>query len=445
MGSLAESLMGFAYSAAVRAMQPLLRRKLRKRGQREAGYLYRVEERFGHYADDLPHQGPWLWIHAVSLGETRAAAILLQSLRALLPDLRLLLTHSTATGRDEGRKLLQPGDVQLWLPWDTPEAVERFLSRFQPVLGVLMETEVWPNLVKGCQRHAIPLLLINARLNEKSWRQAQRLQGLSRPSYRGLSAVYAQSAEDAQRLKDLGAPVQGIYGNLKFDVPRHPSGWQTGRQCRAALGTRPVVMFASSREGEEAEWLQHWLDWAARRAPRSDRALWVMVPRHPQRFDEVAGLLAQQSLKVVRRSALGNPADWMNASEVLQNADVLLGDSLGEMPLYYGMSDMALLGGSFLPLGGQNLIEAAACDCPVIMGPHTFNFDEVAQWAEREGAAKRVPDMSGAWVQVQRWVEQPDEHQQAVLGCSRLLEKGRGAAQLYAEAVAQGFRVATAR
>ena len=376
------------YSLFMRGVQPLLRRKLRRRGAAEPGYLQAIEERFGYYA--TPAKPGALWIHAVSLGETRAAAILVDALRQRDPSLRLLLTHGTATGRAEGERLLREGDVQAWLPWDTPQAVCRFLAHFRPCAGVLMETEVWPNLAHACRRAGVPLALANARLSEKSLRQAQRLKRLAQPAYEALAAAWAQTEADAQRLRELRAPVNGVFGNLKFDAQPDVELRARGRQWREALGG-PVVAFASSREGEEAEFFrivaaQRELDragWTRRDADRA-RVQWLVVPRHPQRFDEVESLARSAGLSVSRRSAWGAEPE---------PADMWLGDSLGEMPLYYGLADVALLGGSFLPLGGQNLIEAAACGCPVVMGPHTFNFAEPAERAQEEGAALRVDSL----------------------------------------------------
>lgn len=399
------------YSVLMAGAQPLLRRKLRRRAVAEPGYAHAVDERFGRYGDapaaadtaSADTAGPLVWIHAVSLGETRAAAILLGALRPLLPGMRLLLTHGTATGRAEGAKLLQPGDLQVWQPWDTPGAVRRFLERFRPAIGVLMETEIWPNLVAGCKARGVPLVLANARLNARSLAGAQRLAWLSRPAYGALSAVWAQTAGDAERLRVAGARVDGVFGNLKFDVVPDAAQLARGRAWRDA-SPRPVVLLASSREGEEAMWLEA----LARNGPGSSASTaatighgsaeessrpaqmpspqvqWLVVPRHPQRFAEVRAQIEAAGLRVACRSTWGTaPAP----------ADVWLGDSIGEMPLYYGMAHVALLGGSFAPLGGQNLIEAAACGCPVVMGPHTFNFAEAADNAERVGAARRVADM----------------------------------------------------
>jgi 3-deoxy-D-manno-octulosonic-acid transferase len=403
------------YSLMVIGAQPLLRRKLRRRGVAEPGYLEHIDERFGDYAASTPPGR--LWIHAVSLGETRAAAILVDALRQLQPDIRILLTHGTATGRAEGQRLLREGDAQAWLPWDTPKAVRRFLNHHKPSAGVLMETEVWPNLAAECWARGLPLALANARLSEKSLRQTRRLASLSRPAYGSLAAVWAQTESDARRLARAGATVKGVFGNLKFDALPDPQQLERGRAWRATV-PRPVVMLASAREGEEALLL--------RSMPREAAVQWLVVPRHPQRFDEVAALVAQAGLSVSRRSA------WTDGPEP---ADVWIGDSLGEMALYYALASVALLGGSFEPLGGQNLIEAAACDCPVVMGPSTFNFAEAAQLAEEAGAARRVASMAEGVQAALELVGDEGRRDAAVQASRRFAQAHRGAAQKTAEAI----------
>ncbi|MDB5753305.1 MAG: putative transferase, Glycosyltransferase Family 30 [Ramlibacter sp.] len=389
------------------AAQPLLRRKLRGRGIAEPGYLDHVEERFGRFHGST--EPGRLWIHAVSLGETRAAAILVDALRAAQPGLRLLLTHGTATGRTEGARLLREGDAQAWLPWDTPGAVERFLNHFVPAAGILMETEVWPNMAAACRARGVPLALANARLSDKSLANARRLASLSRPAYAALAAVWAQTEADARRLAQAGATVQGVFGNLKFDAAPELAQLAQGRAWHA-VQQRPVVMFASSREGEEAEFLQ---------AVAGDRSVqWLLVPRHPQRFDAVAQLAQQAGLNVARRG------QWRDRP---QPADLWLGDSLGEMALYYGLADAALLGGSFAPLGGQNLIEAAACGCPVVMGPHTFNFSEVAELALEAGAALRAATMAQGVRMALALVNDAPARAKAVAAAESFADAHRGA------------------
>ncbi|WP_027996318.1 3-deoxy-D-manno-octulosonic acid transferase [Simplicispira psychrophila] len=445
------------YSALTWVAQPLLLRKLRRRAVAEPGYGQHVGERFGHYAASLDSlapsdsrygadpASPLVWVHAVSLGETRAAAILLDALRQQLPGMRLLLTHGTATGRCEGEKLLQPGDVQVWQPWDTRAAVARFLRRFRPAIGILIETELWPNLAAACRAQGVPLVLANARLSDKSQRQAQRLAWLARPAYAGLTAVWAQTEADAERLRNLGAPVQGVFGNLKFDVVPDAAQLAQGRAGRAR-SARPVVLLASSREGEEALWLESFRSnrplAQSLQAPTAiknevtdgagadllHRVQWLIVPRHPQRFEEVAQLLQRAGLRVVRRSqgTAAQPAP----------ADVWLGDSLGEMARYYGLADVALLGGSFAPLGGQNLIEAAACGCPVVLGPHTFNFAEAAALACTAGAAQRVDDMAQGMATACALAQDGPSLAQARVAAVQFAQAHQGAAHATALAVA---------
>ena len=425
------------YTAVMWALQPLLRRKLQRRGREEAGYLHAVEERFGHYAQPTHPsliEGGYVWVHAVSLGETRAAAVLLEALRAAQPDIRILLTHGTATGRAQGVSLLQDGDVQVWQPWDTPAAVQRFLAQFKPHIGIVLETELWPNWVVQCNKAHVPLVLVNARMSEKSMHQAQRLAWLSRPAYQGLSAVLAQTQADAERLSALGAKVDGVFGNLKFDAKPDATQLALARTWKQKL-KRPVLLFSSSREGEEVMWLDTLQ--ALKDAPLDHQdhlhaVHWLIVPRHPQRFDDVATLMAERGWKVSRRS------QWTDGPETDHSDDIdtiWLGDSLGEMSLYYGLSDVALLGGSFAPLGGQNLIESTACGCPVVMGPHTFNFAEAAQLAQEAGAALRVEDMAQAVTTALQMVRSDLDERAHVQACMAFSQAHRGAAQRTAEAL----------
>ena len=427
-------MMRFFYSLLVRAMVPLVRRKLAQRARSEPLYGQWVEERFGRY-EGVATPGA-LWVHAVSLGETRVAAVLIDALRAQHPGLRLLLTHSTATGRAQGQGLLQPGDAQAWLPWDTPAGVDAFLRHFQPKAGVLMETEVWPNLTAACANAGVPLALVNARLNDRSHRLALRWSGLARPAYAALRAVWAQSDADAQRLREVGASVLGVLGNLKFDAQPAPPMLALGRSWRQGLN-RPVVMLASAREGEEAMLLD-----ALQAQPGAwAGAHWLIVPRHPQRFEAVAALITARGWQVQRRSRWGQagPAQAAQAAgwdlNQLDTPSLWLGDSLGEMSAYAALSDVALLGGSFAPTGGQNLIELAACGCPVVMGPHTYNFALAAESAEALGAALRVQDMPAAVDAAMNWLAQTKQHAQAVLASVSLAQSHQGAALRTAQAL----------
>ncbi len=435
------------YSLLTWLAQPFLRRKLARRARAEPGYAVAVEERFGHYS--VPPESGRLWIHAVSLGEARAAGILLEALRPVWPGLRLLLTHGTATGRAEGARLLQAGDLQVWQPWDTPQAVARFLVHFQPCMGILMETEVWPNLIAGCASRGVPVALANARLNERSFRQAQRLAALARPAYGALAAVWAQTEADAQRLRALDAKVAGVFGNLKFDAAPDAEQIVMGQRWGKAVA-RPVILLASSREGEEAAFLnliaelpsvqrsQDAINNGANSTGDPDRGRtrvqWLIVPRHPQRFDAVAQRVLAHGLTLSRRSAWGDRSLPQPAAGEAGEM-VWLGDSMGEMALYYAMSDVALLGGSFEPLGGQNLIEAAACGCPVVMGPHTFNFAQAAERAEAAGAAATVPDLAAAVQRALAWAGDPAERARRAAAALAFAAAHRGAARRTAQAI----------
>lgn len=427
------------YGVIMRLAQALLRRKLRKRAQAEPLYGQYIEERFGYYKQSACND--WIWIHAVSLGETRTAAILLQGLRQAMPHMKLLLTNGTATGREEGLKLLQEGDIQVWQAWDSPEVVERFLTAFKPRIGLLLETEVWPQLIHKAQEKGIPIMLINARMSEKSLHQAERWASLMKPAFAGLSAVCAQAPDDAMRLKSLGASVTGIFGNLKFDAKPDASQVAMGRAWREQLSV-PVVMLASSREGEEALWLAAWQTFN-KQHPKL-QIHWLIVPRHPQRVSEVESLITSSGLRVSRRSTWSQEALFSAAllNETAQDSSViLLGDSLGEMALYYSLADAALLGGSFEKLGGQNLIEAAACACPIVMGPHTFNFAEASQAAESAGAAQRASDMAEAMKLAVDTVQNRPLQKQKSANAFQFAQQHGGATQRTVQAVLAQLKI----
>ena len=392
-----EALALAAYAALLRLATPLYLARLWWRGRREPGYRQHLAQRLGVYRGRAEPGA--LWLHAVSLGETRAASALIDALRAQRPGLRLLLTHGTATGREAGLALLREGDRQAWLPYDTPGAVRRFLRHFAPAAGVLMETELWPALMREAERVDLPVLLANARLSERSAGRGRRLAWLLHPAARRLSWALAQTEADAERLRAAGAPRVRVVGNLKFDVTPPADAIARGRAWRAGL-SRPVVLAASTREGEEAMLLDAWA--ALSTTPPAPRPLLVIVPRHPQRFDEVGALVVARGLTLIRRSQWGE-----SAPAVAARADVWLGDTMGELPLYYALADVALLGGSFAPLGGQNLIEAAACGCPMVMGPHTFNFADAAARALAAGAARRADSIDDGIAQALALLDDP--------------------------------------
>ena len=362
------------YTALVHVALPFARLRLAWRARRESGYAENIGERFGRYGDRAP-AAPLIWIHAVSVGETRAAEPLVRALAERYPGHRILLTHMTPTGRRTGAALYGERVLRCYLPYDYPAAVGRFLDHFRPHLGLIMETEIWPNLIAGCAARGIPLYLVNARLSEKSFKGYRRIAGLARASLASLAGIAAQNPQDAQRLSALGAANITVTGNLKFDVAPAAAQIELGRAWRAEWGDRAVLLAASTRDGEEALLLD------ALAALKVPRVLFVIVPRHPQRFDEIARLIESRGLSCARRSAGVSAA---------RDTDILLGDSMGEMAAYYAACDVAFIGGSLGPYGGQNLIEACAVGKPVLIGPSTYNFADAAEDAIECGAALRV-------------------------------------------------------
>ncbi|SAI67147.1 3-deoxy-D-manno-octulosonic-acid transferase [Bordetella ansorpii] len=328
-----------------------------------------------------------VWVHAVSLGETRAAQPLVQAL--LQRGLPVLLTHATATGRAEGARLfadaLAAGQLrQAWLPYDLPGSVARFLNRYAPRCGLLIEREVWPNLLAAARARKVPMALVSARFSASSLRRARWLGRALRQALAGLDRVLAQTEDDARRLRQAGAPAATVTGNLKFDLALPAAQVAAGQAWRQALN-RPVIALASTREGEDALFIQALL---ARRDAAHPQPLYLLIPRHPQRFDAAYAQSSAAGLATVRRSAGGSPPD--------ANTAVLLGDSLGEMAFYYAAADVAVVAGSFAPLGGQNLIEACAAGTPAIVGPHTRNFAQAVEDALAAGAALRAQDADEA-------------------------------------------------
>ncbi len=419
-GAFAEGLARAAYSTLLRLATPAYLARLWWRGRREPDYRLHLAQRLG-VASGNPVPGR-VWIHAVSLGETLALAPLLAALRAQRPGLRVLLTHGTATGLKAGRTLLREGDAQAWAPYDTPGAVRRFLRGQALAMGVVMETEVWPNLLHGAQQAGVPMVLANARLSPRSQARGQRLHWLLHPALARFAQVLAQTAADAERLRASGADPVAVMGNLKFDVEPRAEQLAQGRRWHDDL-QRPVLLAASTREGEEEGLLRAFAD-----LPQP-RPLLLLVPRHPQRFDAVAAMVAAAGLRCTRRSTW--PAG--PAFAALKD-DVWLGDSVGEMPLYYGLADVALLGGSYAPLGGHNLIEAAACGCPVVMGPHTFNFALAAEQALAAGAAERAPDIAAAVQRAAALARSPERGAVAARAI-QFSARHRGAGQRMAAAV----------
>ncbi|KWR90169.1 lipid IV(A) 3-deoxy-D-manno-octulosonic acid transferase [Cupriavidus sp. IDO] len=380
-------MLRFVYSLLWLVALPAALLRLVWRARKEPGYLEHVGERLGAYGH-LPAAGPWLWVHAVSVGETRAAQPLIEALLAAYPGHRLLLTHMTPTGRQTGAQLFgkEPRIMQCYLPYDLPWLVSRFLRYFRPAGGMLMETEVWPNLVHGARRAGVPLFLVNARLSPRSFRRTARFGRAAAAMYGDFAGMLAQTVGDAERFEALGVAAVQVTGNLKFDMQPAPASVERGKRLRQAFGERAVLAAASTREGEEPLLLDAFSRWQ-QLSGNTPRPALLLIPRHPQRFDEVAAMAARAGFTVQRRSELD--IDQLSAPVT---ADVVLGDSMGEMAMYFAASDLAFIGGSLMPLGGQNLIESCAVGTPVLIGPHTFNFAQATEDAIAAGACLRVAD-----------------------------------------------------
>ena len=369
----------FVYLMLLVLSLPILPLRLWWRGRKEPGYRQHIRERFGFGIERTPH--PPIWIHAVSVGETRAAQPLVAALRARYPDAPLLITQMTAAGRATAEELYGARATIAYLPYDFPWAMRRFVREHRPRLAIIMETEVWPNLLRACARAGVPTLLANARLSDRSARRYRLVAGFARQVFADFAAVAAQTRADADRLKALGAPEPVVTGNLKFDVTPPADASARAAEFRAWIGARPVLLFASTRDGEEALVLD-----ALAHHPMTGTLI-AIVPRHPQRFDDVAQLARSKGRAVARRSS---------ATAVSAQIDCWIGDSMGEMAAYYAASDVAVIGGSLLPFGAQNLIEACAAGVPVLVGPHSYNFAEAAEAAIAAGAALRVRDAGDA-------------------------------------------------
>ncbi len=374
----------FLYTLLLYLVLPLVPLKLIWRGFKQPAYRQHWLERFGFYA--VTPTKPIIWLHCVSVGETHAAAPLIKAIQQAYPNHQILITHTTPTGRAASEQLFADDVLRVYLPYDVPFAVRRFLKHFQPRIGLLMETELWFNLIAICEKNAVPLLLMNARLSEKSANGYKKLGQLALNGLRSLSAISAQTLIDAKRLAALGASNITVTGNLKFDVQPPADSQQKGAALRHLMGgEQPIFLAASTREGEEKLILE---------AVRDLNVLTVIVPRHPQRFNDVADLLKQQNIPFVRRSTLH--------TAISQDATVVLGDSMGELYSYYAACDFTFIGGSLLNFGGQNLIEAAVMSKPILIGPHTFNFAEATEQAIENGAAIRVNDVNALRAQIQK-------------------------------------------
>jgi 3-deoxy-D-manno-octulosonic-acid transferase len=386
------------------------------RGLRYRAYWHRWPERFGF----VPHLRARrvLWVHAVSVGEVRSAAPLVTALVERYPEHRIVVTTMTPTGSAQVRELFGDRVSHCYVPYDFPDAVHRFFERVRPEVAVIAETEFWPNIFAECGRRQIPLLLVNGRVSQASLRGYLRVPSIARAMLANAGLLCAQTRVDAQRLRNLGAPERLVHvtGNLKFDVELPAQLLEEAHVLRGHWGRdRPVWIAASTHAGEERKVLDAFA-WLKERYPE---LLLVFVPRHPERFHAVARLSRRRGFTVALRSRTAGPLP--SATEVL------VGDTMGELQRLYAAADVAFIGGSLVPHGGQNLLEACAVEVPVVFGPHMFHFEEISAMALERGAARQVHDVAGLVDAVALYFEQPDLRRAAGAAAHTLVTDNRGA------------------
>ncbi|MCB1823784.1 MAG: lipid IV(A) 3-deoxy-D-manno-octulosonic acid transferase [Candidatus Competibacteraceae bacterium] len=401
------------YTGLLHLLLPLALLRLYWRGRRDAGHRQRWRERLGL----IPTLSPGgLWVHAVSLGETRAALPLIRALLDRYPDRPLLVTTTTLTGSRQVREALGERVWHVYAPYDLPGATRRFLRYVRPSLAVIMETELWPNLLRQCATAGIPVLLANARLSERSARGYGRIRGLTAAMLRDVTLIAAQADADAARFRALGAPRVEVAGNLKYDLAAPADLPERGRRLRRDwLGDeRPVWIAASTHAGED----ETILDAFAQLRAHWPALLLLLVPRHPERFDNVAALCRQRGFSVIRRSGRNVCA---------ADSAVFLGDSMGELLLFYAAADLAFVGGSLVATGGHNVLEPALLGLPVLFGPHMFNFTEAGERLLAAEAAWRVADAGELAAAVDRLLADPELRRTAGQNGQAVVERHRGA------------------
>ncbi|QQZ28092.1 3-deoxy-D-manno-octulosonic acid transferase [Thiothrix subterranea] len=400
------------YTLAFYLLVPLMVLRLLWRSRQQPAYRQRLAERFGYIAARTDITRPCIWIHSVSVGETIAARPLVEHLLNTYPTHQLWITTTTPTGSDTVKRLYGTRVLHSYFPYDLPSAVQRTLQRMQPQLVLIMETEIWPNLYHACQQRQIPLLLLNARLSTRSFQRYRRLETLTRNTLRGIRWIGARSLQDADYFQQLGAtPAQiATCGNLKFALQIPTELRNIAHSLKQQWGNRPVLVAASTHTGEDEQLLRVF----THLQQQIPNALLILVPRHPERFDKVYQQCVETGLTTLRRSA---------ATALSADTAVLLGDSMGEMLLWFAVADIAFIGGSLVPHGGHNPLEAAAFGVPVISGIHTHNFTDLFPALYASGGAVEITDADALYTQCLTWLQQPSLRQQA----------GENAAQFFAQ------------
>jgi len=413
----------YLYTLAMYLVTPIIVMRLLARGVRYRDYHRRWRERFGFY------QGPTLrgsiWVHAVSVGEVNAAEPLIKALREAYVNAPLVVTTVTPTGSERVRQLFGDSVYHVYLPYDLPFAVSRFMQRVRQRLAIIVETEIWPNLYFACKKRGIPLMIVNARLSERSLRGYRPLQGLVRSALGCVRQIAAQSRTDAARYRLLGVEPARIVvsGNLKFDMPVPYAAVQAGEELRRKWGhLRPVWIAGSTHEGEELPVLEAHLQ-VLKRLPD---ALLLIAPRHPERFRLVESSVRSLGFSMATRSADRVPS---------AAHQVFVIDAMGELMQFYAAADLAFVGGSLVPIGGHNVLEPAALSRPVLVGPHTFNFEEITLTLIGEGAAVRLADASELGTAVLQLLRDAERRKSMGMHARVVFDSERGAVQRVMELI----------
>jgi 3-deoxy-D-manno-octulosonic-acid transferase len=407
-----------AYNWFLRLLFPYVLLRLLWRGLRNPDYWRRIPERFG-FIDPLPTPRV-IWVHAVSVGEVRAAVPLVRELTDRYPDYPLLITTMTPTGSAQVRKLFNGKVAHCYAPYDYPAVVGRFLDRTRPMMAIVMETELWPNIFHQCRARSIPVFVTNVRMSESSMRKYQRFASLARATLLQVSRFAAQSRTDAERLLTLGAGAQAVEvtGSIKFEINAGASLRESAEVLRIAWGQdRPVWLAASTHQGEEETVLAALAQ--LKKHKRFANMLLVLVPRHPERFAAVARLCRKNGFRIALRSE--------TPGAVAADVEILVGDTMGELQLFYGAADVAFIGGSLVPTGGHNLLEASALGKPVVFGPHMFNFQEISQMTLERGAGVQIQTPSALAAAVSDFLGNANRRDSAGEAGRRMVEENRGA------------------
>ena len=415
-------LLTLLYQTLWHIAPPFIRRYLRRRARQAPAYLAHWDERFGR-----PYPAPVqnaIWVHAVSVGETRAAEPLIRALQQHFPHAPLLVTQTTPTGRATAEALYPQAQCR-YLPYDKPSYISQFIREHRPRLGILMETEIWPNTLNMCHRHGIPMFMANARLSEKSQQGYLKAHSLIRPALQTLRGCSAQTEADARRLRRIGAAQVAVYGNSKYDISAPPAMQQLAAHFQQRIGNRPVVVAASTRlyhqQDEAALLLQAW------QAYRGN-ALLIIVPRHPERFQAAFAAAEQHSFRVQNRS---------DNAPVHADTQVWIGDSMGELFAYFLAADVAFVGGSLVDSGCHNMIEPIACGLPTLFGSSTYNFAAAAASAVASGAAIQVADAEQWQQQTAALLADPAARARMAAQAHGFIRQHQGASARMAAAIAQ--------